>query len=134
MEVNVNLKISLDEKTSSIVSKLIDVLAKGTVVAKPSAINDTVNEPVVPVTTTATATTTKAETKKIVKEVVEEVDSTDTEQPVTLEELRKILGEKSRAGFKDQIAEILVNNFGSKTLAKIDPSNYPKVKELVEAL
>lgn len=134
MEVNVNLKISLDEKTSSIVSKLIDVLAKGTVVAKPSAINDTVKEPVVPVTTTATATTTKAETKKVVKEVVEEVDSTDTEQPVTLEELRKILGEKSRAGFKDQIAEILVNNFGSKTLAKIDPSNYPKVKELVEAL
>lgn len=134
MEVNVNLKISLDEKTSSIVSKLIDVLAKGTVVAKPSAINDTVKEPVVPVTTTATATTTKAETKKVVKEVVEEVDSTDTEQPVTLEELRKILGEKSRAGFKDQIAEILVSNFGSKTLAKIDPSNYPKVKELVEAL
>jgi len=134
MEVNVNLKISLDEKTSSIVSKLIDVLAKGTVVAKPSAINDTVKEPVVPVTTTATDTTTKAETKKVVKEVVEEVDSTDTEQPVTLEELRKILGEKSRAGFKDQIAEILVNNFGSKTLAKIDPSNYPKVKELVEAL
>ena len=69
MEVNVNLKISLDEKTSSIVSKLIDVLAKGTVVAKPSAINDTVKEPVVPVTTTATATTTKAETKKVVKEV-----------------------------------------------------------------
>jgi len=93
-----------------------------------------VKEPVVPVTTTATDTTTKAETKKVVKEVVEEVDSTDTEQPVTLEELRKILGEKSRAGFKDQIAEILVNNFGSKTLAKIDPSNYPKVKELVEAL
>lgn len=43
--------------------------------------------------------------------------------PITLEEVRAVLADKSKDGFTDQIRELL-KKYGSDRLSGIDPANY----------
>lgn len=52
---------------------------------------------------------------------------------MTFEEVRAILAQKSRDGFKDQIREILTKH-GSSKLSGVDPAEYDAVVAEVEAL
>ena len=60
--------------------------------------------------------------------------STPPEQPkLSLEEVRAILAEKSRAGFTAQIQQLL-EKYGASRLSKIDASNYQALVKDVEEL
>lgn len=59
---------------------------------------------------------------------------TTPEQPkLSLEEVRAILAEKSRAGFTAQIQQLL-EKYGASRLSKIDPANYQALVKDVEEL
>ncbi|MDO5301082.1 MAG: hypothetical protein Q4E76_01055 [Tissierellia bacterium] len=64
-------------------------------------------------------------------EVVEDVKQ--EEQTYELEEVRKILADKSRDGFTDKIRELL-QKYGVKKLSDIDPSKYRDLVRDVEKL
>lgn len=55
------------------------------------------------------------------------------EKPLTLEDVRTILAEKSRAGFTEQVREIIAKH-GAKKLSGIDPAEYAAVIAEVEVL
>lgn len=55
------------------------------------------------------------------------------EKPLTLEEVRPILAEKSRAGHTEEIRELLKKH-GAPNLSGIDPAEYPALLAEVEAL
>lgn len=56
------------------------------------------------------------------------------EQPkMSLEEVRAILAEKSRAGFTAQIQQLL-EKYGASKLSKIDPANYQALLKDAEEL
>ena len=60
--------------------------------------------------------------------------STTPEQPkLSLEEVRAILAEKSRAGFTAQIQQLL-EKYGASRLSKIDSANYQALVKDVEEL
>ncbi len=62
------------------------------------------------------------------------VSSTPPEQPkLSLEEVRAILAEKSRAGFTEQIQQLLEKYVGNR-LSKIDPVHYQALIKDVEVL
>ncbi|WP_230268253.1 DNA ligase [Allobaculum fili] len=62
------------------------------------------------------------------------VSSTPPEQPkLSLEEVRAILAEKSRAGFTAQIQQLL-EKYGANRLSKIDPVHYRALVKDVEEL
>lgn len=52
---------------------------------------------------------------------------------ITLEEVRTLLAEKSRAGHTDQVKEIIAKH-GAKKLSEIDPSEYEALIAEVEVL
>ncbi len=58
---------------------------------------------------------------------------TEAPKPLTLEEVRPILAEKSRAGHTAAIRELLKKH-GSPNLSGIDPAKYPALLAEVEAL
>ncbi|MDO5018748.1 MAG: hypothetical protein Q4E02_05550 [Lagierella massiliensis] len=70
---------------------------------------------------------TALESDEIVEEVKQE------EQTYELEEVRKILADKSRDGFTDKIRELL-QKYGVKKLSDIDPSKYRDLVRDVEKL
>jgi len=57
----------------------------------------------------------------------------EVEQKYTLEEVRAILSEKSKAGFREQVREML-HKRGVDNLTKLDPSEYPSLVNEVEGL
>ena len=62
------------------------------------------------------------------------VTPTAPEQPkLSLEEVRAILAEKSRAGFTAQIQQLL-EKYGANRLSKIDPVHYQALIKDVEVL
>lgn len=65
--------------------------------------------------------------------VTEEQSKTAEEKVLTLEEVRAVLAEKSRAGFTDQIREILVKH-GAEKLSAVNPSEYEAVLKEAEVL
>lgn len=60
-------------------------------------------------------------------------ETPDKPKPLTLEEVRPILAEKSRAGHTAAIKELLKKH-GSPNLSGIDPAEYPALLAEVEAL
>lgn len=65
--------------------------------------------------------------------VTEEQSKTAEEKVLTLEEVRAVLAEKSRAGFTVQIREILVKH-GAEKLSAVNPSEYETLLKEVEVL
>lgn len=65
--------------------------------------------------------------------VTEEQSKTAEEKVLTLEEVRAVLAEKSRAGFTTQIREILVKH-GAEKLSAVNPSEYQTLLKEVEVL
>ena len=57
----------------------------------------------------------------------------EEEKPLTLEDVRTILAEKSRNGFTEQVREIIAKH-GARKLSEIDPGEYAAVVAEVEVL
>lgn len=55
------------------------------------------------------------------------------EKPLTLEEVRAVLAEKSRAGHTAEVKELL-NKHGADKLSEIDPTEYPALLAEAEVL
>ncbi len=55
------------------------------------------------------------------------------EKPLTLEEVRAVLAEKSRAGHTAEVKELL-NKHGADKLSEIDPAEYPALLAEAEVL
>ena len=55
------------------------------------------------------------------------------EKPLTLEEVRAVLAEKSRAGHTEEVRELL-NKHGADKLSEIDPAEYPALLAEAEVL
>lgn len=140
MEAKINLVISLDDKTANLLQSLIAALGN-----KPASTSaPEVHKAVKPVPTVTTREV-EVPAKKVVKvtpvEVVDKsIPQTEAIAPaetatssITIEELRKILGEKSRAGHKQEIEEILIS-YGSRVLKNIDPVHYEEIAAKVEAI
>ena len=57
----------------------------------------------------------------------------EPEKALTLEEVRAILAEKSRAGFTAQIRDLLLK-YGAKKLSEVDPASYKALVADAEVL
>lgn len=57
----------------------------------------------------------------------------DEEKTVSLEDVRKVLAEKSRAGFTNEVKAIITAH-GSDKLSDINPSEYPAVLKEAEVI
>lgn len=55
------------------------------------------------------------------------------EKPITLEQVRAVLAEKSRAGFTDKVRSLLEAH-GAAKLSDIDPTEYPALLAEAEGL
>ena len=55
------------------------------------------------------------------------------EKPLTLEEVRAVLAEKSRSGHTEEVRELL-NKHGADKLSEIDPAEYPVLLAETEVL
>lgn len=76
----------------------------------------------------------KAGGKKSAKEAVEtSPPPAPEEQPLTLEEVRMVLAEKSRAGHTAEVRALLVKH-GAEKLSDIDPAKYPALLADAEVL
>ena len=62
-----------------------------------------------------------------------EAEPAPEKKAITLEEVRTILAEKSRAGFTEQVREIIAKH-GAKKLSEIAPAEYEAVIAEVEVL
>jgi hypothetical protein len=60
-------------------------------------------------------------------------DSKPAEKPLTLEQVRAVLADKSRAGFTAQIRELL-RGHGADKLSAIDPAEYPALLQEAEGI
>ena len=60
-------------------------------------------------------------------------EKTEEKKPLTLEEVRTVLANKSKDGFTEQIRELL-KKYGSDRLSGINPTNYQALLEDVEGL
>ena len=63
----------------------------------------------------------------------EKPNSVEQKKKYTLEEVRAILSAKSKAGFREQVKE-MINKRGVDNLTKLNPSEYPSLVEEVEGL
>lgn len=72
--------------------------------------------------------------KKVAKETAEASPSpAPEEKPLTLEEVRMVLAEKSRAGHTAEVRALLVKH-GAEKLSDIDPARYPALLADAEVL
>lgn len=62
-----------------------------------------------------------------------ETPTKEPEKTYTLEEVRAILSAKSKAGFREQVKE-MINKRGVDNLTKLEPSEYPSLVKEVEGL
>ena len=60
-------------------------------------------------------------------------EKAEEKKPLTLEEVRAVLANKSKDGFTEQIRELL-KKYGSDRLSGISPTNYQALLEDVEGL
>jgi len=74
-------------------------------------------------------TVAKNTAKKEAKEAKQETE----EKPLTLEEVRAVLAEKSRSGHTEEVRELL-NKHGADKLSEIDPAEYPALLAEAEVL
>ena len=74
---------------------------------------------------------TKAAVKKTTAK--KSVKAEAEEKPLTLEEVRAVLAEKSRAGHTAEVKELL-NKHGADKLSEIDPAEYPALLAEAEVL
>lgn len=73
----------------------------------------------------------RAEKKNVAKKVEPLTEKTETQsKPLTLEQVRAALAEKSRAGHTSEVKALLIKH-GADKLSDIDPAEYPAL--LVEA-
>lgn len=73
----------------------------------------------------------KAAAKKITAKKTPKAEP--EEKPLTLEEVRAVLAEKSRAGHTAEVKELL-NKHGADKLSEIDPAEYPALLADAEVL
>ena len=73
------------------------------------------------------------EQPKTTSESKPKVQKPDKAAPVTLEDVRKVLAEKSRAGFTDEV-RVIITKHGAEKLSDIDPSEYESVLSDAEVL
>ena len=72
--------------------------------------------------------------KKKTEETKEEVKKEEKESPsLTLEKVRAVLAEKSRAGGTAEVRAI-IQKFGAKRLSEIDPKDYAAILKEAEVL
>ena len=76
-----------------------------------------------------TGKTAKNTAKKDAKAAKQEPE----EKPLTLEEVRAVLAEKSRAGHTEEVRELL-NKHGADKLSEIDPAEYAALLAEAEVL
>ena len=60
-------------------------------------------------------------------------ETTDKPKELTLSDVRTVLAEKSRSGFKAEVKEML-NKHGAEKLSDIDPGEYEALMKEAEAL
>ena len=75
----------------------------------------------------------KAVTKNTAKKDMKAEKQEPEEKPLTLEEVRAVLAEKSRAGRTAEVRELL-NKHGADKLSEIDPAEYPALLAEAEVL
>ena len=76
-----------------------------------------------------TGKTAKNTAKKEAKAAKQEPE----EKPLTLEEVRAVLAEKSRSGHTEEVRELLAKH-GADKLSEIDPAEYPVLLAEAEVL
>lgn len=95
----------------------------------------TQNEPAEVPAENAGKKTQKADTKKAAEKAAPEEapSSVPEEKPLTLEEVRAVLAEKSRAGHTAEVKALLTKH-GADKLSDIDPAKYPALLADAEVL
>lgn len=63
----------------------------------------------------------------------EAVSAPEPEKPLTLEEVRAVLAEKSRDGFTAQVRDLL-RKYGASKLSEVDPASYKALAADAEVL
>lgn len=77
--------------------------------------------------------TGRAAAKNTAKKEAKEAKQEPEEKPLTLEEVRAVLAEKSRSGHTEEVRELL-NKHGADKLSEIDPEEYPALLAEAEVL
>ena len=75
----------------------------------------------------------KAAAKNTAKKEAKAAKQEPEEKPLTLEEVRAVLAEKSRSGHTEEVRELL-NKHGADKLSEIDPAEYPALLAEAEVL
>ena len=75
----------------------------------------------------------KAAAKNTAKKEAKAAKLEPEEKPLTLEEVRAVLAEKSRSGHTEEVRELL-NKHGADKLSEIDPAEYPALLAEAEVL
>ncbi|WP_426742208.1 rRNA biogenesis protein rrp5 [Mediterraneibacter faecis] len=77
--------------------------------------------------------TGKAAAKNTAKKEAKAAKQEPEEKPLTLEEVRAVLAEKSRSGHTEEVRELLAKH-GADKLSEIDPAEYPALLAEAEVL
>lgn len=77
--------------------------------------------------------TGKAAAKNTVKKDMKAAKQEPEEKPLTLEEVRAVLAEKSRSGYTEEVRELLAKH-GADKLSEIDPAEYAALLAEAEVL
>ncbi len=77
--------------------------------------------------------TGKVAAKNTAKKDAKAAKQEPEEKPLTLEEVRAVLAEKSRSGHTEEVRELL-NKHGADKLSEIDPAEYPALLAEAEVL
>lgn len=75
----------------------------------------------------------KAAAKNTAKKEAKAAKQEPEEKPLTLEEVRAVLAEKSRSGHTEEVRELLAKH-GADKLSEIDPAEYPALLAEAEVL
>ena len=75
----------------------------------------------------------RAAAKNTAKKDAKAAKQEPEEKPLTLEEVRAVLAEKSRSGHTEEVRELL-NKHGADKLSEIDPAEYPALLAEAEVL
>ena len=75
----------------------------------------------------------KTAAKNMAKKEAKAAKQEPEEKPLTLEEVRAVLAEKSRSGHTEEVRELL-NKHGADKLSEIDPAEYPALLAEAEVL
>ena len=102
-------------------------------VADAVADNGTVEEMTATKEPEKAAKTGKTAAKNTVKKDTKAAKQEPEEKPLTLEEVRAVLAEKSRSGHTEEVRELL-NKHGADKLSEIDPAEYAALLAEAEVL